>query len=315
MAPAVAARDAAQRRRRARRRAVVRSALVAAVRGSGARRAGRRGRWRPITTCASPSRASIRRARSSTTSRSIAFRRRSPARASIDAIRRFLASPNEPRGLHDVSRRLRRVLGDRRLRPRSARRCARRRRPPRASRPTVDDVRVSVAAEVARNYFELRGLQQQLAVAERSLDQSARDAAARRRCAAMRASARSRTWRAPAARVAAIEASIPPIRSAHRAARASPRRADRRAAGRARCRSVAAAVSAADEGAGDRRTRIRCCDAGRMSAPRNGGWPRQRRAKASPPPISIRGSRSPGSSVCSPDAATCSTSPTRARGR
>ena len=33
----------------------------------------------------------------------------------------------------------------------------------------VDDVRVSVAAEVARNYFELRGLQQQLAVANRSL--------------------------------------------------------------------------------------------------------------------------------------------------
>ena len=30
-------------------------------------------------------------------------------------------------------------------------------------------MRVSVAAEVARNYFELRGLQQQLAVAERSL--------------------------------------------------------------------------------------------------------------------------------------------------
>ena len=33
----------------------------------------------------------------------------------------------------------------------------------------VDDVRVIVAAEVARNYFELRGLQQRLAVAERSL--------------------------------------------------------------------------------------------------------------------------------------------------
>jgi multidrug efflux system outer membrane protein len=34
---------------------------------------------------------------------------------------------------------------------------------------TLEDVRVSVAAEVGRNYFELRGLQQQLAVAERSL--------------------------------------------------------------------------------------------------------------------------------------------------
>ena len=43
---------------------------------------------------------------------------------------------------------------------------------------TLDDVRVSVAAEVARNYFELRGLQQQLAVAERSLTNQQRDAAA-----------------------------------------------------------------------------------------------------------------------------------------
>ncbi|HEX7155374.1 MAG TPA: efflux transporter outer membrane subunit [Thermoanaerobaculia bacterium] len=34
---------------------------------------------------------------------------------------------------------------------------------------SLEDVRVSVAAEVARNYFELRGFQQQLAVAERSL--------------------------------------------------------------------------------------------------------------------------------------------------
>ena len=34
---------------------------------------------------------------------------------------------------------------------------------------SLEDVRVSVAAETARTYFELRGLQQQLAVAERSL--------------------------------------------------------------------------------------------------------------------------------------------------
>ena len=33
----------------------------------------------------------------------------------------------------------------------------------------LDDVRVSVAAEVARHYFELRGVQQQIAVTERSL--------------------------------------------------------------------------------------------------------------------------------------------------
>jgi len=77
----------------------------------------------------------------------------------------------------------------------------------------VDDVRVSVAAEVARNYFELRGLQQQLAVAERSLlnqretlrlTQVRRDAGI----------GEEQDVASASARVAAIEASIPPIRSA-----------------------------------------------------------------------------------------------------
>ena len=76
-----------------------------------------------------------------------------------------------------------------------------------------DDVRVSVAAEVARNYFELRGLQQQLAVADRSLvnqretlrlTQVRRDAGI----------GEEQDVASAAARVAAIEASIPPIRSA-----------------------------------------------------------------------------------------------------
>ncbi len=77
----------------------------------------------------------------------------------------------------------------------------------------VDDVRVSVAAEVARNYFELRGLRQQLAVAERSLlnqretlrlTQVRRDAGI----------GEEQDVASAAARVAAIDASIPPIRSA-----------------------------------------------------------------------------------------------------
>ena len=73
-------------------------------------------------------------------------------------------------GAHDdVPRRPRRVLGDRSLRRGRAVRC-RQARPPTRSRRSLDDVRVLVAADVARNYFDLRGLQQQLAVAERSLD-------------------------------------------------------------------------------------------------------------------------------------------------
>ena len=78
---------------------------------------------------------------------------------------------------------------------------------------TLDDVQVIVAAEVARNYFELRGLQQQLAVAERSLTnqretlhltQVRRDAGIGEELDVASAGAR----------VAAIEASLPPIRTA-----------------------------------------------------------------------------------------------------
>jgi len=77
----------------------------------------------------------------------------------------------------------------------------------------VDDVRVSVAAEVGRNYFELRGLQQQLAVAERSLVNQRETL----RLTEVRRDAgigEEQDVASAAARVAAIEASIPPIRTA-----------------------------------------------------------------------------------------------------
>jgi multidrug efflux system outer membrane protein len=77
----------------------------------------------------------------------------------------------------------------------------------------VDDVRVSVASEVARNYFELRGLQQQLAVADRSLTNQRETL----RLTEVRRDAgfgEEQDVASASARVAAIEASIPPIRSA-----------------------------------------------------------------------------------------------------
>jgi multidrug efflux system outer membrane protein len=77
----------------------------------------------------------------------------------------------------------------------------------------VDDVRVSVASEVARNYFELRGLQQRLAVAERSLSNQQETL----RLTRVRRDAgigEEQDVASAGARVAAIEASIPPIRSA-----------------------------------------------------------------------------------------------------
>jgi multidrug efflux system outer membrane protein len=77
---------------------------------------------------------------------------------------------------------------------------------------TADDVRVRVVAEIARTYFEVRGRQQQLAVAERSLAnqrETLRIAEVRRDAG----SGEEQDVASAAARVAAIEASIPPIRS------------------------------------------------------------------------------------------------------
>jgi len=78
---------------------------------------------------------------------------------------------------------------------------------------TLEDVRVSVAAEVARNYFDLRGLQQQLAVAERSLANQRETL----RLTTVRRDAgfgEEQDVASAAARVASIEASIPPLESA-----------------------------------------------------------------------------------------------------
>ena len=80
----------------------------------------------------------------------------------------------------------------------------------------VDDVRVSVAAEVARNYFELRGLQQQLAVADRSLTNQRETL----RLTQVRRDAgigEEQDVASAGARVAAIEASIPPHPQRNRA--------------------------------------------------------------------------------------------------
>lgn len=77
----------------------------------------------------------------------------------------------------------------------------------------ADDIRVSVASEVARNYFEMRGLQQQYAVAERSLTNQRETL----RLAQVRRDAgfgEEQDVASAAARVAAIEASLPPIRGA-----------------------------------------------------------------------------------------------------
>ena len=77
---------------------------------------------------------------------------------------------------------------------------------------SLDDVHVVVAAEVARHYFELRGLQQQLAVAARSLDNQ-REALRLTRVRRDAGAGQEQDVASAMASVAAVEASIPPLRA------------------------------------------------------------------------------------------------------
>lgn len=74
-------------------------------------------------------------------------------------------------------------------------------------------VRVRVVADVAREYFELRGLQQQLGVAERNLV-NVRDTLRLTQIRRDAGFGETQDVASAAARVAAIEASVPPIRTA-----------------------------------------------------------------------------------------------------
>jgi len=77
----------------------------------------------------------------------------------------------------------------------------------------LEDVRVSVAAEVARNYFEMRGLQQRLAVAERNLSNQ-QETLRITRVRDDEGFSEPQDLASAAAHFAAVEASIPPIRHA-----------------------------------------------------------------------------------------------------
>ena len=78
---------------------------------------------------------------------------------------------------------------------------------------SLDAVRVRIVAEVARNYFELRGLQQQLAVVERSLT-NVRDTLRLTTVRYDSGIGEAQDVASAAARVAAVEAALPPLRTA-----------------------------------------------------------------------------------------------------
>jgi multidrug efflux system outer membrane protein len=77
---------------------------------------------------------------------------------------------------------------------------------------SLDDVKVIVTAEVAREYFDLRGAQQQLAVAERSLENQ-RETLRLTQVRRTNGIGEEQDVASAAARVAAIEASVPPLRA------------------------------------------------------------------------------------------------------
>jgi multidrug efflux system outer membrane protein len=177
----------------------------------------------------------------------------------------------------------------------------------------LDDVRVSVAAEVGRSYFELRGLQQRLAVAERNLS-SQQETLRLTRVRDDEGFGEPQDVASAARMRRRSKASIPPMRNAiarreHRLAVLTRAARDRSTSisprarircSRRRCRSA---------------SRTRCFAAGPTCARRNAGWRPPRRTKRSRPRISIRTSRSAGSSGCWPAAATSSAWPIPAPGR
>src|SRR5690606_31132986 len=76
---------------------------------------------------------------------------------------------------------------------------------------SLDAVRVRIVADVARNYFELRGLQQQQAVVERSLA-NARETLRLTTVRYEGGIGEAQDVASAAARVAAVEAALPPLR-------------------------------------------------------------------------------------------------------
>ena len=176
-------------------------------------------------------------------------------------------------------------------------------------------VRVSVAAEVARNYFELRGIQQQLSVLDRSLANQRETL----RLTEVRRDAGIGEEQDVASAVGAgrrrSRRRVPPLRTALAGARASAGGADRPSAGAAERRPRAARLSGAGEVDRARAARPAAQSAsrrarGRAPAGRDRGAGRRRRGRSLSAHHAHR-----ACSACWPDAATSSARAIRARGR
>jgi len=131
-------------------------------------------------------------------------------------------------------------------------------------------VQVSVVAELARNYFELRGAQWRLAVAQRSLTNQ-RKRCGSRNCAAMPAWVKNKMLRIAAARVAAIESTIPSLdfdvsRTEYIGG------AHRKPPGELQCGSRTGVPIQRLKRLCPSTTRASCCSAGPMCVPLNEGW-------------------------------------------
>ncbi len=168
-----------------------------------------------------------------------------------------------------------------------------------AEQAGLEDAQVSIAAEVARNYFVLRGAQKRIAVADRTLSnlrETQRLTEVRRDLGA----GSELDVQSSQARIKAIEADIPLLETA--AARARHRLAVLLGLRpwRARYAAAAAGNTGLCEGvAAGRYPRTATPAAGRAHR-RASPWPRPPHASAWPPPSCSRGSASAASPVSSP---------------
>ncbi len=276
--------------------------VLDAVRRSDARPAGRSRRWSPTTTCASRSVIWSRHARCA---REAQFDLAPTVTAAGGYTKRALPAGGQPapahRSMHALlRRRLRCLLGARPVRPRAPQRRSAERGGRRAPQATLRDAQVSVTAEVARTYFELRGQQSELVGRTPQRRQPEGDPGPHP--GAARCRQRHRAGHLARAVAAVGDAGHHrPARGRHCALHPSPERAHRARPERAR-RAAAARARAARAAAHDRRsaTRRACCAAGPTSASPSASWPPPPRWSAWPSATSSPRSPSPAASATPP---------------
>ena len=157
-----------------------------------------------------------------------------------------------------------------------------------AERANYEDAQVTVAAEVARNYFELRGVQKRLDVARENLD-SERKTLELTQLLDQTGRGSELDVERSRARFKATEAAIPPLEAAEQQAGYRLAVLLGQRPGTLDEELKAAPVAIYAKALAGRATWPGCCANGPMCGPPNSSWPPRRRAWALPRPICFRG--------------------------